>query len=175
MNEATLDTTNETNGMRTPSAHELAIAYEATSEPTNSTPAEAVTPDVAVVSEDVPVVPVVDVAASEPLTSGSADAPPTPAIAAPLAGLRLRLKVWSDRATGKRYLMPTAYMRDVVRGQPISDVMHAYAMSEEDTKLVTLTAREWNALPFFHFQEDGPAPRASVRPVDVVDTRGKPT
>ena len=86
-----------------------------------------------------------------------------------LAGnLRLRSKVWTDRLTGKRYLMPTAFMRDVVKGQPVSDAMYAYAMRDDDTKLVTLTAREWNALPFFYFHEDGPAPRATARPVDVI-------
>ena len=137
------------------------------------------------VSEDVPV----EVAASE--VAASADAPieveasePTiTAVEAPNApspypipsdGLRLRLKVWTDRATAKRYLMPSAFMRDVVRGQPVTDVMYAYAMCDDDTKLVTLTAAEWNALPFFYFKEDGVAPRATSRPVDVVD-RGRPT
>lgn len=82
--------------------------------------------------------------------------------------LRLRLKVWTDHETGRRYLMSTAFMRDVVDGQPVTDVMYAYAMSEDHTKVVTLRAAEWNALPFFYFQEDGPAPRATARPVDVV-------
>ena len=82
--------------------------------------------------------------------------------------LRLRSKVWTDRLTGRRYLMPTAFMRDVVKGQPVSDVMYAYAMRDDDTKLVTLTAREWNSLPFYYFHEDGPAPRATARPVDVI-------
>lgn len=82
--------------------------------------------------------------------------------------LRLRMKVWTDRRTGKRYLMPSAFMRDVKNGQPVTDVMYAYAMRDDDTKLVTLTAREWNALPFFYFRQDGPAPRATARPVDVV-------
>ena len=147
------------------------------------------------VSEDVPVeVAASEVAASEVAASevaASADAPieveasePTiTAVEAPNApspypipsdGLRLRLKVWTDRATAKRYLMPSAFMRDVVRGQPVTDVMYAYAMCDDDTKLVTLTAAEWNALPFFYFKEDGVAPRATSRPVDVVD-RGRPT
>lgn len=85
-----------------------------------------------------------------------------------IAALRLRVKVWTDRQTGKRYLMPTADWRDVVNGQPVSDVMQADAMRDDDTKRVTLTAREWNALPFFYFREDGPAPRAPARPVDVI-------
>jgi hypothetical protein len=88
-------------------------------------------------------------------------------------GLRLRMKIWTDRATSKRYLMPSAFMRDVVNGQPVSEVMYTYAMRDDDTKLVTLTAREWNALPFFYFREDGPAPRATTRPVDVVVSRGR--
>lgn len=82
--------------------------------------------------------------------------------------LRLRAKVWTDPKTSKRYLMPTAFMRDVMNGKPVSDVMCAYAMRDDDTKLVTLTADEWNTLPFFYFQEDGPAPRAATRPVDVI-------
>lgn len=92
------------------------------------------------------------------------DAAPEPA----REGLRLRMKVWTDPQTSKRYLMPTAFMQDVKNGRPVSDVMRAYAMSEEDTKVVTLRAHEWNALPFYYFQEDGPAPRASARPPDVV-------
>jgi hypothetical protein len=86
----------------------------------------------------------------------------------PVESLRLRMKVWTDHQTAKRYLMPSAFMRDVVNGQPMTDVMYAYAMRDDDTKLVTLTANEWNALPFFYVQEDGPAPRATTRPVDEV-------
>jgi hypothetical protein len=82
--------------------------------------------------------------------------------------LRLRAKVWTDPQTAKRYLMPTAFMRDVVRGQPVTDAMYAYALRDDDTKLVALTVPEWNALPFHYFQEDGPAPRASARPPDEV-------
>jgi hypothetical protein len=80
-------------------------------------------------------------------------------------GLRLRMKVWSDPKTGKRYLMSTALMfkEDIPLG-----LMTAYAMTDDDTKEVKMTAIEWNALPFFYFQEDGPAPRASVHPVDVI-------
>ena len=80
----------------------------------------------------------------------------------PRTELRLRMKVWTSE-TGKRYLMPTAVMAD-----PRLGMMNAYAMSDEDTKLVKLTPAEWNALPFFYFQEDGPAPRATARPVDVI-------
>lgn len=91
-----------------------------------------------------------------------------PVTEAPADGLRLRMKIWTDRRTGKRYLMPTAYMRDLVKGQPVSDVMWAYALREGDTKLVILRAHEWQALPFFYFQEDGPAPRPAARPVNVI-------
>lgn len=101
--------------------------------------------------------------AAEPI-----EPPAEPIVEPPAASLRLRMKVWTDLTTAKRYLMPSAFMRDVVNGHPVSNVMHAYAMSDDSTKLVTLTAAEWNALPFFHFQEDGPAPRAASRPVDDV-------
>lgn len=77
----------------------------------------------------------------------------------PMDGLRLRMKVWTDPKTYKRYLMPIGLFRDVVRGQPVTDVMYAYAMRDDDTKLVTLTAAEWNGLPFFYFREDGWSPR----------------
>jgi hypothetical protein len=80
--------------------------------------------------------------------------------------LRLRMKVWTDPSTLKRYLMPTGFMRDLVRGQPVSDAMYAYAMSDDDTRLIELTATEWNSLPFFYFQEDGYAPRAAARPMN---------
>lgn len=82
--------------------------------------------------------------------------------------LRLRMKVWTDPSTLKRYLMPMAFMRDRMHGQPISDVMYAYAMSDDSTRVVTLTAAEWNTLPFFYFQEDGHAPRAAARPTDAL-------
>jgi hypothetical protein len=84
------------------------------------------------------------------------------------------MKIWTHPQTTKRYLMPTAYMRDVVKGQPVSDVMVAYAMREDDTMVVTLTAAQWNTLPFFYMQEDGPAPRATARPIDVIVSRGRP-
>jgi len=91
-----------------------------------------------------------------------------------MSTLRLRMKVWTDRATEKRYLMPTAFFRDVVDGRPVSDVMCAYAMRDDDTKLITVREMEWNALPYHYFKEDGEAPRAAVRPVDVVTMmRGK--
>ena len=110
--------------------------------------------------------PITDAApTAEAATAPSVDATP---IAVPAESLRLRMKVWTDPGTAKRYLIPSAFMRDLVNGQPVSDVMYAYVMSHADTKLILLKASEWNALPFFYFQEDGPAPRASKRPVDVI-------
>lgn len=73
------------------------------------------------------------------------------------------MKVWTDRRTGKRYLMPSAVISD-----PRTGMMSAYAMSDEDTKVVKLSPPEWNSLPFFYFKEDGPAPRASARPPDGI-------
>ena len=95
-------------------------------------------------------------------------------VGTPVESLRLRVKIWTHPDTAKRYLMPTAFMRDIVNGQPVSDVMYAYAMREDDTMVVTLTAAQWNAMPFFYFQEDGPAPRATSRPIDVIVSRGRP-
>src|SRR4029450_8742108 len=67
-------------------------------------------------------------------------------VAMPAEQIRLRMKVWTDPKTARGYLIPTAFMRDVVNGRPISDVMCAYAMSDDDTRIVTLTADEWNTL-----------------------------
>ena len=115
----------------------------------------------AVLIADTAAAPIVD--AAVPIVDTAA-AP----IVASAESLRLRMKVWTDPAMTKRYLIPSAFMRDLVDGQPVSDVMYAYVMSDEDTKLILLKASEWNALPFFYFQEDGPAPRATKRPVDVI-------
>jgi hypothetical protein len=117
---------------------------------------------------------------SEPVTAPDSSAPSNPAPTHKAAqrwtpplprirlqnSLRLRMKVWTDPSTLKRYLMPTGFMRDLVNGQPVSDAMYAYAMSDDDTRLIELTATEWNSLPFFYFQEDGYAPRAAARPMD---------
>ena len=115
-------------------------------------------------------------APNEPLAAAPIEEPAEPIIEQPAESLRLRMKIWTDHRTSKRYLMPSAFMRDVVNGRPVTDAMYAYAMRDDDTKLVTLTAGEWNALPFFYFEEDGPAPRATTRPVDVIvsDARTAP-
>lgn len=98
--------------------------------------------------------------------TGSVTSEETPA---PVEGpLRLRMKIWTDPTTGTRYLMTSAFMRDIVDGRPVSDVMYAYAMRDDDIKQVTLRAAEWNTMPFYYFQEDGPAPRMNRRPVNPV-------
>lgn len=102
------------------------------------------------------------------------DTPVEVPVEVPVERLRIRMKIWTHPQTTKRYLMPTAYMRDVRNGQPVTDVMVAYAMSEDDTMMVTLTATQWNSLPFFYMQEDGAAPRATARPFDVVTSRARP-
>ena len=129
-------------------------------------PVEATIEEAAAAPIELPATAPIEESAAAPV-----EEPATAPIETPTEGLKLRLKVWTDPATAKRYLMPSAFMRDIVNGQPMSDVMYAYAMSDEDTKLVTLTASEWNALPFYYFQEDGPAPRATARPVDVLFSR----
>jgi len=146
-----------------------AAPIESTSPPQSSTEASSSAPP-EVPLEPPPEVPIealpeVQVEALAEPTDMPTD---TPTAATPIEDLRLRMKVWTDPRTAKRYLMPTAFMRDIVGGQPVTDAMYAYAMRDDDTKLVTLTAREWNALPFFYFRQDGPAPRATTRPVDVI-------
>ena len=138
------------------------IVPDASVAPTEESTAAPIT-DAAMPIADTTAAPTTD--AAVPI-AGTAAAP----IAAPAESLRLRLKVWTDPATAKRYLIPSAFMRDIVNGQPVSDVMYAYVMNDDDTKLITFKASEWNALPFFYFQEDGPAPRATKRPVDVIST-----
>jgi len=93
---------------------------------------------------------------------------PTSSADASDTDVRLRMKIWTDPTTTHRYLMPTAFFRDVANGKPASAVICAYAMRDDDTRLVDLTVDEWNALPFFYFEEDGPAPRATPRSPDVV-------
>ena len=69
--------------------------------------------------------------------------------------MRLRMKVWTDPDTGKRFLMPAAFLvREfkLLRGRPI---MKAYAMNDEETKVIVMTDLDWDALPFFYFKEDG--------------------
>ncbi len=152
-----LDTT--TNPTTTSAADEETRGEEGT-HPPNGTPSEATsnqpssTPNGT--SSDSPPPP----AATTP-----SDSPPPAAAtsAQPSRGLRLRMKVWTDPATGRRYLASTAILSD-----PRSGTMTAYAMSDESTKVILLTPAEWNALPFFYFREDGPAPRGPAQPPDVL-------
>jgi hypothetical protein len=83
-------------------------------------------------------------------------------------GLRLRMKIWTDPETSLRYLIAMGMMRDVAKGRPISDVMIAYVMRDDATRMIEMTSGEWNALPFHYFKEDGPAPRASARVPDKI-------
>lgn len=149
-----------TTAAATTDAADTPVVEASTDEPVTA-PAEETAETEQLASED----PVPEEAAQEP----TAQDPIEPQI----TGLRLRMKVWTDPATAKRYLMPSGFMRDVVNGHPVSDIMYAYAMSDEHTKIVTLTALEWNALPFFYFEEDGAAPRASARRPDAVPPHGE--
>jgi hypothetical protein len=96
--------------------------------------------------------------AQKPKTTAPVPVPttetPTVPITAPIAttGLRVRVKVWTDPTTKKRYLVPKADL-DMKRGRVI-----AHAVADEGTKTITLTAVEWQTLPFYYFQEDGLAP-----------------
>lgn len=159
--ETVLATNNEEPSMITNAAPE--VAKEAVTEVTATSEAAEQTVAPNAPSDKLPS------EASAPSGAVTADsATETPVDTTGTASLRLRMKVWTDPVTGKRYLMPTARMRDVVNGVVTTDLMIAYAMSDDDTKLVTLRAGEWNTLPFFYFQEDGPAPRLAPRPIDVV-------
>lgn len=82
-----------------------------------------------------------------------------PPATGPTSTSKVRMKVWTDPSTRQRYLMPTGFMRDVVNGQPVTDIMYAYAYAlDGGTPMrVELSALEWNTLPFFYFTEVGPA------------------
>ena len=135
-----------------PAPHETAAQTTST---TSDAPQEG---DVAL-TETPPTLPFETTTSAEVPTEALPEEPAEAPAEIPVESLRLRMKVWTDHATGKRYLMPSAFMRDVVNGQPISDVMYAYALRDGDTRRVTLTAGEWQALPFVYVQEDGPVPR----------------
>lgn len=143
-----------------------------TSAPVESTAAVTTDQPVPVESTEAPAVLT---PAEEPVAATKADEVAAEATNEPVErlfvgdgeGLRVRMKVWTDAETSARYLVPSAFMRDVVNGHPISDVMYAYAIGEDEVKQVTLTASEWQALPFFYFQEDGPAP-ATTRQVSSI-------
>lgn len=77
--------------------------------------------------------------------------------------MRVKMKVWTDPTslTKRRFIVPAAFMKH--KG---SAIMRAYAMCDEETKLIELTQEEWNTLPFFYFKEDGEAPRHTTRVPD---------
>jgi hypothetical protein len=149
-------------------AEKKAAAAAAAAANTSNTPA----PETAVSPENPPTMEASPAPAPAPAPAASTEAPAAPPvettaaapIEVPIERLRLRMKIWTHPKTGKRYLMTNAYMRDVRNGQPISDVMVAHAMCEDDTMNVTLRVDQWQALPFFYVQEDGPAPRPTKRP-----------
>lgn len=79
-------------------------------------------------------------------------------------GLRLRMKVWTDPSTKLRYLVAVGVMP-----HESSTTMSAYAMRDDQTRLLRLTVAEWNRLPFYYFVEDGEAPRKEQTwPAEVV-------
>jgi hypothetical protein len=165
MNETTKDTASDaTNGATNGAAHGTAPELpKADVKPLNKAARKALArqvQDLHRVALETPKAEAPKVEAPQP------EAPKVEAVEAqPNAGLRLRIKVWTDPKTRKRYLMATGIMFE--KEAPLG-ILTAYAMSDEDTKIIKMTPPEWNALPFFYFQEDGPAPRAAVRPVDVI-------
>ena len=71
---------------------------------------------------------------------------PTTVVPTP-TGLRLRLKVWTDPHTKKRYLAPSAQI-DMTRG-----IVTVHTVSEGGVKKIQMNPVEWNALPFHDFIE----------------------
>ncbi len=71
--------------------------------------------------------------------------------------MRLRVKVFTAPATGKRYLVSIAMFN------PEREELHVYFMSDEETLFRSLPIDDYNALPYFFFKEDGPAPRPEMR------------
>lgn len=66
--------------------------------------------------------------------------------------LRLRMKLYTDDK-GRKFLA-AAGMCDSSTG-----TVYASLMNDQETRNVRFTLDGWNALPFFYFKEDGPAPR----------------
>lgn len=136
-----------------PAVQDTATGPSAPSTPTGQPETSAASATLATPASPAPIEP--------PPVAPAAAAPAQPA-AAPVGetaakGLRLRMKIWTDARTNKRYLVPSAFMRDVVDGHPVSDVMYAYAISGDEILHITLRANEWQMLPFAFFQEEGPA------------------
>jgi len=75
----------------------------------------------------------------------------------PSTDLRLRMKVFTDEVTGHRYLVSMAI------ANLAEQTVHVYFMSDEETLFRSLPIDDYNALPYFFFKEDGPAPRPEMR------------
>lgn len=71
--------------------------------------------------------------------------------------MRLRMKVFADASTGKKYVVSIALL------DPKTETVRAYLMSDEETRFVALSIDDYNAIPYSFFDEDGPAPPASAR------------
>lgn len=63
--------------------------------------------------------------------------------------MRLRVKVWTDPESGKRFLAAGGVFA------PAKDQVLFFAMSDEETKHVKVDSQSWNDLPYFWFEEDG--------------------
>lgn len=65
--------------------------------------------------------------------------------------VRLRMKVWTDPADGKRWLL--AGVMTTPLGMAIGKKLTGHAMRDAEVKLVALTHEEYNALPYSVFVE----------------------
>jgi hypothetical protein len=125
---------------------------------TKTEPSNGIT---APVINEAPTVPTKKLQHKKPVPVAAVEATPAvepaPESEAPKApevpGLRTHVKVWTDSVTGQRFITPCAVLT-------ATGLMVATAISESGAvRNVTLTAAEWNSLPFFFFKEDGEAPR----------------
>jgi len=80
--------------------------------------------------------------------------------------VRLRAKVFTNEATGQRYLVSIAMFN------PERETVNVYFMSDEETLFQIMSVDDYNTLPYFFFKEDGPAPRPAMRVADLLCTPG---
>jgi len=80
--------------------------------------------------------------------------------------VRLRAKVFTNETTGQRYLVSMAMFN------PERETVHVYFMSDEETLFQIMSVEDYNALPYFFFKEDGPAPKPEMRVADVLSVPG---
>lgn len=80
--------------------------------------------------------------------------------------MRLRARVFTNPFTGKRYLVSMA-IADIAKEQ-----VHVYFMSDEETLFQAMSINDYNALPYFFFKEDGPAPKPEMRVADELRIGG---